>query len=513
MPKSNVIDIKREFKPSKSVQYKPDLFESTEKFWANVATEGETYNGFVFTPEFFSKFIQDFYKSDAPGPVYRGHEDSDYMNGLGAEPPASGYVLALDTRENKEGKVELWAYYELLPETYELVKSGKYQFNSIAATLIEQEDEDELDVMFQSIALTNKPAGQSLIQMAASKDKRVLEQLVANRNKNILKRRYLKNESKGSTKMSKIKNLKFAISSDPDEAIQQLQGLVEDLLRMRESGEDVNPEEAINELLKPELEQTDTETDDTESDDTENEMSKQDGDNPKAGEDEDNSGGVVDEQRLELLQLVAEATGQDSLTEEEAMAILIDMLKRDQSLKRAQQAVTRKNNEDFEDAAEAALTASKNNKGAEGGDEKSGALGDSTEGNTGDSTETNEDSNMTEQNKDLELLKEENRKLKAELMRNRVRSDLKNIELDDEVIGDLQMVLEKSEDSYKRLLTVIAAKATQNSSSDSKSKIKNIAASRIKTIAADDRKQTERNHLDKKDRDFLAAFEATPWFK
>ncbi len=138
--------------------------DSVVKWYQVASVTDMTRNGHPLTRRFLELFVESFYAMPEPGPVYRGHADYDPFGFQVEEPPAAGWVLALELAD--DGK--LWAAYELTERLYEQITAGEFRFNSIYAFVDIDEDGNETAVDFVSIAVTNKPAVSNLKPMAAT---------------------------------------------------------------------------------------------------------------------------------------------------------------------------------------------------------------------------------------------------------------------------------------------------------------------------------------------------------
>jgi hypothetical protein len=164
--------------------------ESSGPVWAQVCIEG-TYRGHArfkeinFTRELFAQVIANFHAhpSYQAGPNGLGTKrvaQFDYEHASEMDPtsgsipqkgaPANGWVLDLQIRDGADGKAELWALSEFLPDTRQQIRDGAYQWTSVAIwpDAVDPVSGEKVGPRLTSVALTNHPFIEGMEPIAAS---------------------------------------------------------------------------------------------------------------------------------------------------------------------------------------------------------------------------------------------------------------------------------------------------------------------------------------------------------
>jgi hypothetical protein len=171
-----------------SILLAPSAADASNKpVWVQVAAEGHFkgyHSGaFSFTRALFEQIIQNFraspaYRADRSGKVvaWDFHHASE-MNPTSGNvatngAPAQGWVLELDVRTGADGKAQLWALTRWLEPARSYIKSGAYQWASVAVVFdaVDPVSGRKIGAVLTSIALTNKPFIEGMTPLAASHD-------------------------------------------------------------------------------------------------------------------------------------------------------------------------------------------------------------------------------------------------------------------------------------------------------------------------------------------------------
>jgi hypothetical protein len=164
--------------------------DSQGPVWAQVCLEGK-YRGHAkfteinFTRELFARVIANFHAhpSYQAGPNGLGTKrvaQFDYEHASEMDPtsgsipqkgaPANGWVLDLQIRDGADGKAELWALSDFLPDTRQQIRDGGYQWTSVAIwpDAVDPVSGQKIGPRLTSIALTNHPFIEGMVPIAAS---------------------------------------------------------------------------------------------------------------------------------------------------------------------------------------------------------------------------------------------------------------------------------------------------------------------------------------------------------
>lgn len=179
-------------KPVKLAQEATNPPEQTGPVWIQIAREGEWsgYQGpglsgpLKFDQKVFDGIIANFrahpaYKAGADGKGLARVVPYDYEHASEQDPtagsipttgaPAPAWVMELETRKG-EGGLELWALSDLSDQAREQIRSGGYQWTSVAVWLnaVDPESGQRMGPVLTSVAFTNHPFIQGMAPMAAS---------------------------------------------------------------------------------------------------------------------------------------------------------------------------------------------------------------------------------------------------------------------------------------------------------------------------------------------------------
>jgi hypothetical protein len=164
--------------------------ESAGPVWAQVCIEG-VYKGHAkfkeinFTRELFEQVIANFrahpsYQAGPNGLGVKRVAQFDYEHASEMDPtsgsipqkgaPANGWVLDLQIRNGADGKAELWALSDFLPDTRQQIRDGGYQWTSVAIwpNAIDPVSGEQMGPRLTSVALTNHPFIEGMEPIAAS---------------------------------------------------------------------------------------------------------------------------------------------------------------------------------------------------------------------------------------------------------------------------------------------------------------------------------------------------------